>query len=173
MFVAKHFYLSQSYTIFFGVAVSQSLIYPSFFSILFCVPNSDEIFDNITSSTVWYTMVGTGAITQLSLFADFDSKISIYSGDSCEELDCVNSNDDSPIVGPRSVIAQPMDEGVNYYILVHGFGRKSGSFTLESEVLEPAANDECSGAIPLELGVNASSSTLAATADEGLPFCGM
>ena len=118
-------------------------------------------------------MVGTGEITQLSLFGEYDSKISIYAGDNCDELVCVNSNDDSPVIGPSSVVAQPMEEGQTYFILVHGFERESGSFTLESEVLDPAENDDCTAATPLELGVNVSSNTLAATVDEDLPFCGL
>lgn len=132
-----------------------------------------ELFGNVTSETVWYSMVGTGEIVQLSLFADYDSQISVYAGDSCDALECVNHNDDSPLDGPRSVVAQTMEEGRTYIIMVFGYAQESGDFTLESEVLTPTENDACDTSTPLELGVNVSSSTLATTADEGLPFCGI
>lgn len=59
-----------------------------------------------------------------------------------------------------------------YKIAVHGYEQAYGTFTIKSETLEPAANDDCSDAIMLELGVNVSSDTLSATEDPDLPFCG-
>jgi len=118
--------------------------------------------------------MGTGEIVQFSVTAaDYDSAVSIYYGGSCDDLTCVNGNNESPLDGlADSVIAQPMDEGQMYYVVVYGFGRSSGQFILESEVLSPPANDDCSGAVPLELGVSVASDSLAATDDVDLPICG-
>ncbi|CAB9506303.1 PKD [Seminavis robusta] len=133
-----------------------------------------EFLNGITAPTVWFSVVGNGEITQFSLVADYDGWISIYKGDSCDELECINSNDDSPLNdGSESVIAQPLEEGATYFINVHGYEKSYGNFGIESKTLEPVANDMCSDAEPLELGVNASSSSLAATADPGLPECGL
>jgi hypothetical protein len=116
------------------------------------------------------------SIVQFSLYADFDSMLSIYAGDPAENnFTCWNSNDDSPVraaQGPQSMIAQPLQAGQTYYINVHGYSKAYGMFTLESEELEPAPNDECSMAIPLELGVAVQSDTLAATGDANLTLCG-
>jgi hypothetical protein len=118
--------------------------------------------------------MGNGEITAFYLTADYDSWISIFKGESCDELECWNSNDDSPLTdGSTSVVAQPLDDGAMYFIGVHGYKTAYGSFSLTSEVLEPAANNDCTGAQPLELGVNVSSNTLAATGDPSLPECGM
>ena len=136
--------------------------------------SSELLFGNITSPTVWYTVMGNGEITQFSVFADYDAWISIYEGDSCDMLECTNTNDDSPLGGnASSVIAQPLEDGVMYYINVHGYETAYGDFSIESEVLQPAGNDECSAAEMLELDTTVSSNTLAATGDPGLPFCGL
>ena len=134
----------------------------------------DEVFHGITAPTVWFTFVPNATvIVQFSLYADYDAQISIYEGESPETLTCWNSNDDSPIPGPRSVIAQPLEQGKTYYINVHGYQKAYGMFTLESEELQAPTNDLCSGATSLELGVEAESNSLAATGDAGLPFCGV
>lgn len=76
---------------------------------------SAEFFTNVTSPTVWYSLLGTGEITQISVFADFDVQVSIYSGE-CDSLTCVFTNDDSPIPGPSSIIAEYLNEGQQVHI---------------------------------------------------------
>ena len=79
---------------------------------------------------VWYTMVGDGSIVTLSLCNNtfYDSKINVYSG-SCGSLTCVNGNDD--FCGLQSQTFFSSQVGVNYYILVNGFGpADTGSFEM-------------------------------------------
>jgi hypothetical protein len=123
---------------------------------------------------VWYSVIGTGEITAFYLFADYDSWISIFEGENCDMLQCMNTNDDSPLTdGSSSVVAQVLEDGVMYFIRVHGYENAYGNFSIASEVLEPTANNDCIAAQPLELGVNVSSNSLAATGEPDIPFCGM
>jgi hypothetical protein len=46
----------------------------------------------------------------VSVFSEFDSQVSIYSG-ACAYLECVFTNDDSPIPGPKSIISEFLNEG--------------------------------------------------------------
>jgi len=135
---------------------------------------SDEVLYNF-SSGVWYSFSGTGDSVQLTLTGDYDTQITLYAGENCDDLECINNNDDSPfeITAISSVITQPTIGGQTYFVFVHGFSGDSGAFTLQSEVVDAAANDDCTAAIPLDLGVNDTSDTSAATADADLPFCGM
>ena len=126
----------------------------------------------MTAPTLWYSIVGSGAYIQVSLFADFDTQVSIYLGESCEILTCVDSNDDSTIPGPRSTLSALLEDGVPYFILVHGHDNAAGEFTMVIDTLDSAANDECRDATELILGSYESGSTFAASMEEGVPFCG-
>jgi hypothetical protein len=132
------------------------------------------LFTNITAPAVWYSIQGTDEIVQVSLIADFDTQLSIYKGTSlsCDALSCVATNDDSQVPGKSSILTEQLERGTTYYILVHGFGSNSGDFVLEVATLEGAANDNCTNAVELVLGEYVTGSTLAASSDEGLPFCG-
>eukprot|EP00479_Gromia_sphaerica_P004766 TRINITY_DN15628_c0_g1_i1.p1 TRINITY_DN15628_c0_g1~~TRINITY_DN15628_c0_g1_i1.p1 ORF type:complete len:129 (-),score=5.71 TRINITY_DN15628_c0_g1_i1:165-515(-) len=50
-----------------------------------------------SSPDAWYTFIGTGALVQLDLCNDtpYDSYLSLYSGSSCNSLDCESYDDDS------------------------------------------------------------------------------
>jgi hypothetical protein len=123
---------------------------------------------------VWYKVLGNGELTTFLLFAEFDSRISIYKGEGCEKLECLNTNDDSPIQGgPSSSLTQTLEDGSMYFISVHGYGVAYGNFSISSQVVELAANNDCIAAQPLELGVNISGDTSAATGDPKLPECGV
>lgn len=47
-----------------------------------------------------------------------------------------------------------------------------GDFTLVTEILDPAENDECDDATQLEFGVPAAGSNFAASFEDELPLCG-
>ena len=83
----------------------------------------------ITSPGVWYTFIGSGGNETVNTCAaaSYDTKISVYSG-TCAALVCVGGNDD--FCGLRSEVTFPTTAGTRYYVLVHGFGAASGTFTL-------------------------------------------
>ena len=90
---------------------------------------------SVTSPGVWYSLDDNsglpGTIT-LSLCngTDYDSKISVYTGDcNAPPLTCVDGNDDS--CGLQSEITFNSDGNTTYLILVHGFGGATGNFTLD------------------------------------------
>ena len=82
------------------------------------------------SPGVWYKVVGTGVpltATTCSEFTDFNTAISVFSGDTCgfDNLVCVGGNDDDHTntcsVGyGRSTYTWPTKQGMRYYILIHG-----------------------------------------------------
>jgi len=82
-------------------------------------------------SGVWYKLVGNGAQVTLDLCASaYDTKVHVFSG-SCGGLSCVGSNDDSPVCGTsRSQFVFNASVGVDYYILVSGFGSATGAFSM-------------------------------------------
>src|SRR5690606_40841836 len=89
----------------------------------------------LTSPGVWYSLADTsglpGTIT-LSLCngTDFDSKISVYTGDcSAPPLTCVTGNDDA--CGLQSEVTFSTDGNTTFLILVHSFGGATGNFTLD------------------------------------------
>jgi hypothetical protein len=129
---------------------------------------------NNSAPGIWYAMVGTGEMTQLQVFADHDTQISVYSGESCDALECVSGNDDSASADGDSAsnLGISMDSGVSYRILVHGFNGAAGNFVLQISAAEVATNDECSKAIELKLGRTLLGSTLYALKDEGIEICG-
>lgn len=96
-------------------------------------------FDNVgtcgTSNTapgVWYTFTGTGNDVTVTTCdqANYDTKLSVFSG-SCGSLTCVGGNDDgSGCSGFTSELTVSTTSGTTYYILVHGFSSGTGDFDL-------------------------------------------
>lgn len=100
-----------------------------------------------TSSTgpgVWYTTTGDGFFYTATTCntANYDTKISVYEG-SCGGLICVDGNDDDfACSGFTSTVTWGTTPGVDYYILVHGFGSGEGDFDLALTCVPP---DPCPG----------------------------
>ncbi|MEM7105954.1 MAG: HYR domain-containing protein, partial [Bacteroidota bacterium] len=82
-----------------------------------------------TGGALWYTISGNGSNYRASTCgnANFDTKIRVYSG-SCVGLTCVGGNDDA--CSTQSQVDFCAQNGVTYYILVHGFSNNEGEFTL-------------------------------------------
>ena len=92
-----------------------------------------------TSPGVWYRFVGIGGVVTLSTCgqASFDTKISLFTG-SCGNLTCVGGVDDTAgCFGLTTRFDFFSVLGTTYYILVHGFGNATGTFTL-GVACEPA-----------------------------------
>ncbi len=91
--------------------------------------------DSFTHSPgVWYKYRGKGelVIAKLTGNTGFDTKLSVYRSDNgCGDMTCVASNDDAQeglfSVSKTSFIAE---NGVDYYLLVHGYSSSSGGFEL-------------------------------------------
>ena len=114
-----------------------------------------------TEAGVWYSYLGTGnRVTATTctnnywLDGDFDSQITVLSGNSCDNLTCVDGNDDSdanPCDSESSVTWMAnLDE--LYHILVHAYSSYSAEDTF-AFVIRPFLNDQCETAIgPLVSG---------------------
>ena len=72
---------------------------------------------SITAPGVWYSLVGSGTLTQVRLCEGtfFDTQVSVFEG-TCEILFCVGSNDD--FCSLQSAYLWYAKFGVTYYILV-------------------------------------------------------
>jgi hypothetical protein len=111
---------------------------------------------NITTSGLWYTFIGDGQEVTLSTCgnADYDTKISVFSG-SCGNFTCVAGNDDAPdCTGNTSQLVFPSTNGTIYWVFVHGYDSAQGSFTLNlscAPACTPVENDDCTGPTLLSL----------------------
>ena len=79
-----------------------------------------------TAGMVWYQFTGTGGQMTASTFgSSFDTKLWVYSG-ACGALTCVGGNDD--FGSPQSQVTFNTVAGVNYYVVVGGFGANQGNY---------------------------------------------
>ncbi len=98
-----------------------------------------------TAAGVWYRYSASGGDVTASLCdqADFDTKISVYTG-GCGDLSCVVGGDDN--FGCADVLTSEVSFdsafGGEYLILVHGFSSFVGDFTLSVTEPEPDADDD-------------------------------
>jgi hypothetical protein len=86
-----------------------------------------------SANGVWYTVVGDGHLYTATTCDDrttYDTKISIFVG-SCGQFACIDGNDDDNTCADyRSTVTWCAENGVTYYILVHGYQTANGSFLL-------------------------------------------
>ncbi len=107
---------------------------------------------NIGAPGLWYTFTGDGGDVTLSTCnnADFDTKITVWSG-TCADLVCEAGVDDAPgCEGNTSAVTVATTAGTVYYALVHGYDGGAGPFTISmscAPACTPAVpNDDCSTA---------------------------
>jgi hypothetical protein len=84
---------------------------------------------NFSAPGVWYWVEGGGYPVQASANAEYDLQLTVFSG-SCDSLRCV---DGSEGIGDDFLNARVIwnaEEGVSYYIYVHGFSNAVGEFEL-------------------------------------------
>jgi len=85
------------------------------------------------SPGVWYSIVGNGAFITVSTCGSgtvFDTILAVYAG-SCGSLSCVAVNDDDQSCENfASTVSWWSQAGVEYKILVYGFGDASGAFDI-------------------------------------------
>eukprot|EP00339_Tiarina_fusa_P012669 CAMPEP_0117085010 /NCGR_PEP_ID=MMETSP0472-20121206/59804_1 /TAXON_ID=693140 ORGANISM="Tiarina fusus, Strain LIS" /NCGR_SAMPLE_ID=MMETSP0472 /ASSEMBLY_ACC=CAM_ASM_000603 /LENGTH=2345 /DNA_ID=CAMNT_0004814179 /DNA_START=233 /DNA_END=7270 /DNA_ORIENTATION=- len=84
----------------------------------------------VVANGVWYSVMGTGfpLVASTCEGANFDTQISVFVGFGCNDLDCVDGNDQH--CGDQSLVEFETISGVPYYILVHGYLDDAGDFTL-------------------------------------------
>jgi hypothetical protein len=100
---------------------------------------------------VWYTLQGAGRPLSLSTCfgSSYDTQLSVYVGDSCSSTKCVVANDQRTNCGrDGSHFTFLAEQGLSYFIFVHGLRRASGVFTLAIE--EFAVNSNCAAATRIE-----------------------
>jgi len=102
------------------------------------VDDSDICDVTITAPGVWYTFVGDGSNTTVSLCGStsYDSKLTVFSG-SCDDLVCVAGNDNHQGCNNSSEVSFTSLEGVEYFALVHGWADQVGSFRITLACAEP------------------------------------
>ena len=108
-----------------------------------------------TAPGVWYEFTGNGDCVELSTcgYANYDTKITVYSG-SCGALSCVAGNDDDfSCTGFRSTVDFSTTAGVQYYVLVHGFSSATGDFDLTMSCSSGPFYDDVCAAPNLGLGI--------------------
>lgn len=91
--------------------------------------NVTDCFTTYNTPGVWYSYTGNGQWIDLDLcsYADYDTKLFVFTG-TCGNYTCVAGNDD--YCGLLSGVGFLSDIGVEYYILVGGFGGATGNFEL-------------------------------------------
>lgn len=111
----------------------------------------------ITAPGLWYTFNGDGTAMTLSTCgqANFDTKISVYSG-TCNDLVCVAGGDDAPgCADNSSEVTFPTSTGTTYFAFVHAYEDQTGTFSLSLTCgtgCAPApANDQCATAAVLNV----------------------
>ena len=116
------------------------------------------ITTNGTGGAVYYTHTGTGfttIATTCSGTAQYDTKISVYEGD-CLTPICVGGNDDNCTGGSSGLLSTVLWDsvaGVEYIIVVHGFGASQGLYELTltcasgGEICDNGVDDDLDGDI--------------------------
>lgn len=92
------------------------------------------------NSGVWYSFTGICGQVTLTMCgqANYDTKLSVYSGD-CGSLVCVAGDDDFCGFASASQVTFTSSTGINYLILVHGFGSSVGDFSLSVDCVAPVS----------------------------------
>ena len=135
---------------------------PTLGSTMAAVPVVSEPSCTWTSGTrgVWFSVVGTGdavRVTTCSPELTFESAISVFEGD-CDALECIAMeayNVDYDECGASYYSASDVvwrtEEGVRYYIFVHGtYASSAGTFALSFETVDVPENDRCDRALLIE-----------------------
>ncbi|MES2622656.1 MAG: MopE-related protein [Bacteroidota bacterium] len=89
-----------------------------------------------TAPGVWCKFTGTGDVVTASTcgaMTDYDTQISVFSGDNCDSLTYIDCNDNDPNCGSStfsSTVTFSSEIGTTYYILVHGAVFHTGNYIL-------------------------------------------
>ncbi|MBK6776172.1 MAG: hypothetical protein IPG74_10155 [Flavobacteriales bacterium] len=93
-----------------------------------------------TAGGVWYTFVGTGGNTKVSLCGSaYDTKLGVFTTPDCVTFTCIEGNDDDTDGNGFNVCTNDLHSsleflstlGQTYHVLVTGFSTNTGNFILE------------------------------------------
>lgn len=130
----------------------------------FCFETSGSFFGG-----TWFNVLGDGGLVTVSTCSpatDFDTIISVFNGASCQDLQCVDGNDDGETCGSSQVHSQvswPSQANELYRVLVRGLNNEIGKFGLSITSTSTSTTVGCEFAISLELGGEESASIQAAS----------
>lgn len=100
---------------------------------------------------VWYKYTGDGRNVTISLCIEtyYDSYIRVYTTSDCQTFtQLIEANDNCWIPGTEEITFFA-ENNIEYYVLVEGFGRASGDFTLRTSATDTADIDPlCTSAAP-------------------------
>jgi hypothetical protein len=125
------------------------------------------------SAGLWYSVIGKEGLTfhvnTCSEETTFDTEISIYRGSCDDKLECVGGN--AYACGSSSSIHWKTEEGVSYFIKVHGYYGPVGEFGMTLSSFATPKNDDCLGSIVLSSSnETVVVSTVGSTKDD-IPVC--
>jgi hypothetical protein len=135
-----------------------------------------------TSAGVWYQVQGDGRTLTASTCvgenedetASFDTQLSVFQGDDCGSLVCVDGNNDA--CGSQSIVEWQSVKGEVYHVFLHGANGATGDFRLSVSSDIPApANDVCDTAetvVPSSKNSPIAFAFSGSTAEVDLPVCG-
>ncbi|MGB1204339.1 MAG: T9SS type A sorting domain-containing protein [Chitinophagales bacterium] len=159
-------------------------------------------FDESLENTVWFTFMGDGCtyhiytssdcgdinlVDEGAYITDGDTQMAVFTGEGCENLTLVASNEDDTDFGSAAgdyfsgVVLETM-EGMEYSVMIDGYAGSFGFFCMNADLIEcpvdpidPPANDACDAAFTLEVAngtQNGPFTNVAATGDDGdVPAC--
>ena len=108
---------------------------------------------SVTAPGVWYTFTGSSRIVNLNTCgSSYDTKLSVYTGSCTDGLVCVAGNDD--FCGLQSSVTFVPQQGVQYYVLVHGFGSGTGNFSLEYDCQSPLPRTQNGNTIAEDVAIS-------------------
>jgi hypothetical protein len=134
-------------------------------------PTCDEGFGTAFVQDIWFSYTATcdGTVTFSTCgLADFDTRLALYTD--CDTFSLVACNDDGPgCPGLSSLMTAELTEGTTYLLRVGGFAADgTGTISISCGGGGGLENDECAGALPLNLGANGLSN-IGATGQTVLP----
>jgi len=97
---------------------------------------------------VWYSLVGTGSALRGAICGtDYAANLSVFSG-SCNNLRCIDTGTTIQRPCDNSEVQWDAVAGVNYLILVHGFGGTRGNYNMRIMTEGPLPPDNDGDGVP-------------------------
>ena len=98
---------------------------------------------------IFYSVVGTGQLLSVAISANYDMQLTIFEGDDCTNLVCVDGTEGDTANLSAGSITFDSQDGVRYILFVHGFEGRVGEYELSIDSVNRPPNDLCTGAIAI------------------------
>jgi hypothetical protein len=126
----------------------------------------------LSAPGLWYSVTGTGGAKVVNVESDFNVQVSIYTGENCDSLVCVDGRAGKDPRLTSVTLVWDSKGATDYWILVHGFNQDTGNFQVVVSEVERPSNDVCSSAIEMKLGDTVAGSTNHSSLDVITDSCG-